>query len=85
MKSFSEFLTEAKETVIKKVTNKANGKSVMITRLHLADGEKYHVYVSKSNHERGSQNKRMVLAKKGELDAEEAVALFNKEKSKAWK
>ena len=82
MKDFFQ-LREEKETVVKKVRNKANGKSVMITRL---SNNMYRVYISKSSYERGKQNKRMVLVTpQGGLDAEPAVALFNKEKSKAWK
>ena len=81
MKDFFE-LREGKETVIKTVKNKANDKSVMITRL---PNDKYQVYVSKSSYERGKQNRRMVLKNPQPLDAQPAVDLFNKEKKKAWK
>ena len=82
MKDFFQ-LREEKETVVKRVKNKANDKSVMITRL--ANG-KFHVYVSKSSYERGKQNERMVLVTpQSGLDAQPAVDLFNKEKKKAWK
>ena len=81
MKDFFQ-LREEKETVVKTVKNKANDKSVMITRL--ANG-KFHVDVSKSSYERGKQNRRMVLKTPQPLDAQPAVDLFNKEKKKAWK
>ena len=82
MKDFFQ-LREEKETVVKRVKNKANDKSVMITRL--ANG-KFHVYKSKSSYERGKQNERMVMVTpQSGLDAESAVSLFNKEKKKAWK
>ena len=86
MLRFSHFLAEYNdETLIKKIKH-PSGTVLMISRYKNGSNEgKYVVRVSKSNYERGKQNRTMRAIHDKPLDAEEAVAVFNKRKKSIWK
>lgn len=86
MKSFKSYIVEYNdETLVKKVKH-PSGTSLMISRFKNGPNEgKYMVRVSKSNYERGKQNRTMRAIHDKPLDVEAAVALFNKKKKSIWK
>jgi len=86
MKPFSQYITEYNdETLVKKIKH-PSGTVLMISRYKNGPDEgKYIVRVSKSNYERGKQNRTMRAIHDKPLDAEAAVALFNKRKKSIWK
>jgi len=87
MKSFKSYIVEYNdEVVIKQIRHKASQTSLMISRYKNGNYEgKYVVRMSKSNYERGKQNRTMRMIHAKPLDADEAVALFNKKKKAIWK
>jgi len=86
MKTFKQYIVEYNdETLIKKVKH-PSGTALMISRFKNGPDEgKYMVRISKSNYERGKQNRTMRPIHDKPLDAEAAVALFNKRKKAIWK
>lgn len=86
MESFKSYIVEYNdEVVIKQIRHKASQTSLMISRYKNGSNEgKYVVRMSKSNYQRGKQNKTMRMIHDKPLGADEAVALFNKKKNAIW-